>query len=195
MGDVRKLDPEPARPSTRASPARCTRGAHPLRRPAAGALRGGAVPAGRASRGPRSLLQIHPGVDPTAAKDTSRDAACARSETAEKITAHLSRVLDLILFSGHRAYLTSNMHLASVRANFRELAEKKPTPAAGLRQAQGARPPQVELPGDHEPRAAHAADLDHRLLRDAGERHRRQLNTSTMSSSRPSATRATTCSS
>jgi signal transduction histidine kinase len=47
-----------------------------------------------------------------------------RKETAEKITAHLSRVLDLILFSGHRAYLTSNMHLMSVRANFRELAEK-----------------------------------------------------------------------
>jgi two-component system sensor histidine kinase BarA len=33
-------------------------------------------------------------------------------------------VLDLILFSGHRAHLTSAMHLATVRENYRELAEK-----------------------------------------------------------------------
>ena len=33
-------------------------------------------------------------------------------------------VLDLILFSGHARYLTSKMHLASVRENYRELAEK-----------------------------------------------------------------------
>jgi two-component system sensor histidine kinase BarA len=37
---------------------------------------------------------------------------------------HLSKMLDLILFSGHRALLTSNMHLASVRESFRELEDK-----------------------------------------------------------------------
>ncbi|HEY2410102.1 MAG TPA: ATP-binding protein [Polyangiaceae bacterium] len=37
---------------------------------------------------------------------------------------HLARTLDLILFSGHRALLTSNMHLASVRESFRELEDK-----------------------------------------------------------------------
>jgi signal transduction histidine kinase len=36
----------------------------------------------------------------------------------------LARTLDLILFSGHRALLTSNMHLASVRESFRELSDK-----------------------------------------------------------------------
>jgi two-component system sensor histidine kinase BarA len=73
---------------------------------------------------PPSLLRIDRGVDPVRAKDYLNEMPRVRAETAEKITAHLSRVLDLILFSGHRAYLTSNMHLASVRSNFRELAEK-----------------------------------------------------------------------
>lgn len=73
---------------------------------------------------PRSLLVIDPGIEPERAKDYLNEMPRVRKETAEKITAHLGRVLDLILFSGHKAYLTSNMHLASVRANFRELAEK-----------------------------------------------------------------------
>lgn len=45
-------------------------------------------------------------------------------ETVEKLVGHLSQVLDLILFSGYRALLASNMHLASVRESFRELEEK-----------------------------------------------------------------------
>ncbi len=72
---------------------------------------------------PASLLKIAPDVDPLAAKEHLGEMPRVRKETAEKITAHLSRVLDLILFSGHRAFLTSNMHLASVRSNYRELAE------------------------------------------------------------------------
>ncbi len=73
---------------------------------------------------PRSLLVIDPQLDAELAREHLNEMPRVRRETAEKITAHLSGVLDLILFSGHRAYLTSNMHLASVRANFRELAEK-----------------------------------------------------------------------
>ena len=33
-------------------------------------------------------------------------------------------MLDLILFSGHQALLTSHMHLASVRESYRELEDK-----------------------------------------------------------------------
>jgi two-component system, NarL family, sensor histidine kinase BarA len=47
-----------------------------------------------------------------------------RAETAERIARHISRVLDLLLFSGHRAFLTGQLHLRSVRANYRELSEK-----------------------------------------------------------------------
>ncbi len=48
----------------------------------------------------------------------------ADESTVERAARHLARVLDLLLFSGHRALLTSNMHLASVRESFRELEDK-----------------------------------------------------------------------
>jgi signal transduction histidine kinase len=47
-----------------------------------------------------------------------------REQTAVRIGSHLRGVLDLILFSGHKAQLTSTMHLATVRENYRELGEK-----------------------------------------------------------------------
>jgi two-component system sensor histidine kinase BarA len=37
---------------------------------------------------------------------------------------YLKRNLDLLLFAGHRALLTSSMHLASVRESYRELSDK-----------------------------------------------------------------------
>lgn len=48
----------------------------------------------------------------------------ATDVTVENVVRHLTNVLDLILFSGYRALLASNMHLASVRESFRELREK-----------------------------------------------------------------------
>jgi signal transduction histidine kinase len=42
----------------------------------------------------------------------------------EKLVKHLLNVLDLVFFSGHRALLASNMHLASIRESYRELEEK-----------------------------------------------------------------------
>ena len=57
-----------------------------------------------------------------------------------------------------------------------QLEEKTARLAGGLRPAEGARSPQVELPRDREPRAPHAAHVDHRLQRDArrGPRRRAQ---------------------
>jgi two-component system sensor histidine kinase BarA len=48
----------------------------------------------------------------------------AKPETITRIASHLKAALDLILFSGHRALLTSHMHLASVKESYRELEEK-----------------------------------------------------------------------
>jgi signal transduction histidine kinase len=48
----------------------------------------------------------------------------ADDQTVKRVAHHLVKVLDLLLFSGHRALLTSNMHLASVRESFRELEDK-----------------------------------------------------------------------
>jgi two-component system, NarL family, sensor histidine kinase BarA len=47
-----------------------------------------------------------------------------RRNNLEKLSLHFSRVLDAVLFSGHRAYLASTMHLATASENYRELAEK-----------------------------------------------------------------------
>jgi two-component system, NarL family, sensor histidine kinase BarA len=73
---------------------------------------------------PESLLRIDRAVDTGRARLALREMPRVRSETATRIAAHLRGVLDLILFSGHRAHLTSAMHLATVRENYRELAEK-----------------------------------------------------------------------
>ena len=51
---------------------------------------------------------------------------CSESSIA-RLVEHLKCVLDLILFSGHRALLASNMHLASVQESYRELSEKSAT--------------------------------------------------------------------
>jgi signal transduction histidine kinase len=48
----------------------------------------------------------------------------AKTETITRIATHLKAALDLIFFSGHRALLTSHMHLASVKESYRELEDK-----------------------------------------------------------------------
>ncbi|MEO7092941.1 MAG: ATP-binding protein, partial [Polyangiales bacterium] len=73
---------------------------------------------------PRSLLRIDPGVEADKAKELLPKMPRARGETVGRIAKHLQAVLDLILFSGHRALLTSQMHLASVRESYRELQEQ-----------------------------------------------------------------------
>ncbi|MDQ3036404.1 MAG: ATP-binding protein [Myxococcota bacterium] len=73
---------------------------------------------------PRTLLVLDPRIDPATARDTLGEMPRVKKETIERITEHLRRVLDLILFSGHRAFLTSQMHVASVRESYRELTEK-----------------------------------------------------------------------
>jgi two-component system, NarL family, sensor histidine kinase BarA len=73
---------------------------------------------------PESLLRVDAAVDRERARLALREMPRVRPETAERIAVHLRGVLDLILFSGHRAHLTSAMHLATVRENYRDLAEK-----------------------------------------------------------------------
>ena len=73
---------------------------------------------------PEKLLSLDPQVDEKRALTTLAEMPRVRAQTAQRIAQHLKGVLDLILFSGHRAHLTSAMHLATVRENYRELAEK-----------------------------------------------------------------------
>ncbi len=73
---------------------------------------------------PRELLELEPSLDAVKLRQLVAQLPLAGEETVERIARHLRGVLDLILFSGHKALLTTNMHLASVRESFRELQEK-----------------------------------------------------------------------
>jgi signal transduction histidine kinase len=73
---------------------------------------------------PRSLLDVDAGVDKEHARALLAKVPHAKADAVARIAAHLEAALDLILFSGHKALLTSQMHLLSVRESYRELSDK-----------------------------------------------------------------------
>ncbi len=73
---------------------------------------------------PKSLLIIHETLDPSRARSALNEMPRVRAETAGSLIRHLRATLDVILFSGHRALLMSQMHVASLRESYRELQEK-----------------------------------------------------------------------
>ncbi len=73
---------------------------------------------------PKTLTRADPAADREKARDALAQMPRVRRETFERLAAHLRRIVDLLLFSSHRSHLTSEMHVASVRASYRELAEK-----------------------------------------------------------------------
>jgi signal transduction histidine kinase len=73
---------------------------------------------------PATLVGVDPNVDRERAQALLVRMPRAKLETVTRIAAHLKASLDLILFSGHKAFVTSQMHLLSVRESFRELTEK-----------------------------------------------------------------------
>ncbi len=73
---------------------------------------------------PVSLTSVDDAIDvPTARRHFDRMPR-VRENIAEELSAHLKGVLELLVFSGHRAQLASTMQVASVRENYRELAQK-----------------------------------------------------------------------
>lgn len=73
---------------------------------------------------PASLLEADAAIDPMQARLLLPRMPRAKAETMTLIADHLKRTLDLILFSGHKTLLTTQMHLASVRESYRELSDK-----------------------------------------------------------------------
>ena len=73
---------------------------------------------------PASLNEIDPEIDKAKARTLLFQLPRAREETVAHIARHLKRTLDLILFSGHKSLLTTNMHLTAVREGYRELQDK-----------------------------------------------------------------------
>lgn len=73
---------------------------------------------------PQTLLQVDPGIDSQQATDKLARMPRVRADIAEQLSGHLQKVIDMLLFSGHRAQLASTMQIANVRENYRELAQK-----------------------------------------------------------------------
>jgi len=73
---------------------------------------------------PASLTSIDDAIDAPTARGHFDRMPRVREDIAEELSAHLKGVLELLVFSGHRAQLASTMQVASVRENYRELAEK-----------------------------------------------------------------------
>ena len=73
---------------------------------------------------PPALTAAIPGLDPARARAAWGRVPRLTPERAAEIGAHLATVLEVVLFSGHKALLTSQMHLASMRESYRELTEK-----------------------------------------------------------------------
>ena len=73
---------------------------------------------------PPSLLLIDDNLDPADAEALLPAMPRLTRERSELIAAHVRNALDLILFSGHKALLTSQMHLASVTESYRVLEDK-----------------------------------------------------------------------
>ena len=72
---------------------------------------------------PPSLSSVDAAIDDGTARGHFAKMPRVREDVAQEISAHLKGVLDLLVFSGHRALLASTMQIASVRENYRELAE------------------------------------------------------------------------
>jgi signal transduction histidine kinase len=87
------------------------------------AVLGPFLPAGTTNV-PASLLKIDSGIDAKRSLELLPRMPRAKPDTITLIVEHVRRTLDLILFSGHKSLLTSQMHISSVRESYRELEEK-----------------------------------------------------------------------
>ncbi|MFC1642804.1 ATP-binding protein [Myxococcota bacterium] len=73
---------------------------------------------------PPTLLSLDPELDARRVRDLLGQMPCVREDTVGQVIALLRRSLDLILFSGHKALLASQMHLASVWESYHALKDK-----------------------------------------------------------------------
>jgi len=73
---------------------------------------------------PPSLAQTAPRLDVLQANERLSDVPRVKPEALARIARHLKTTLELIIFSSHKAYVTSKLHLYSVRESYRTLEEK-----------------------------------------------------------------------
>jgi signal transduction histidine kinase len=73
---------------------------------------------------PAALLELEPDLDIDRARGLFTLAPRVSDENIGRLARHVQATFAVVMFSGLRALLTSNMHLASVRESYRELEHK-----------------------------------------------------------------------
>jgi two-component system, NarL family, sensor histidine kinase BarA len=73
---------------------------------------------------PAALFAFAPDLDPGLAREAWTRVPRFAPGRVDEIAAHLGTVLEVMLFSGHKALVTSQMHIASIQESYRELCEK-----------------------------------------------------------------------
>jgi len=73
---------------------------------------------------PPTLAQVERRLDIAHASELLADVPRVKPEALQRIAAHLKETLELIIFSSHKAWVTSKLHLYSVRESYRELQDK-----------------------------------------------------------------------
>jgi signal transduction histidine kinase len=84
------------------------------------------VPAGT-SEPPTSLCSADHAIDASFAHAHFDQMPRVREDVAERLSAHLKGVLELLVFSGHRAHLASTMQIASALESYREQTARNET--------------------------------------------------------------------
>ena len=73
---------------------------------------------------PTSLLELEPALDIDRARGLFTLAPRIADDNVERLVRHIRTTFDVVMFSGLKTLLTSNMHIASVRESYRELERK-----------------------------------------------------------------------
>jgi two-component system, NarL family, sensor histidine kinase BarA len=73
---------------------------------------------------PPALAATDPRLDVLRARTLVDEVPRVKPEALARIATHVKQTLELIIFSSHKAWVTSKLHLYSVRESYRELQEK-----------------------------------------------------------------------
>ena len=75
-------------------------------------------------KAPQEAASVDPNIQLKELSDQIKDMRPVPEKAITRITSALLTVIDVILFSSHKAHVTSHMHLASIRESYRELTKK-----------------------------------------------------------------------
>jgi two-component system, NarL family, sensor histidine kinase BarA len=73
---------------------------------------------------PETLLDMGPGFTPSSAKELMERIRRAPEGTIHRVLTHFGTIINVLVFSSYRVFLTNQMHLESVKESYRSLQEK-----------------------------------------------------------------------